>query len=155
MICKKCPRKCNIVKNNINSRFCKVDKLKISLVSLHSFEEPLISGTNGSGTIFFSGCNLRCNFCQNYEISHFNKGKIITVKKLVEIFKDLEKKGAHNINLVTPTPHIYSIIKALKIYKPAIPVIYNSSGYDNVEIIKKLKFLIKMKSDKIKFLIYR
>lgn len=141
MKCIKCPRHCEI-NNKINSRFCRIKNLKIALVSLHKFEEPIISGTNGSGTIFFSGCNLKCNFCQNYEISHKNKGKIISVKKLVEIFKDLESKGAENINLVTPTPHCLNIIKALKIYKPKVPVVYNCSGYEDVEIIKRLAGLV-------------
>ena len=141
MKCTKCPRHCEI-NNKLNSRFCKVKNLKIALVSLHKFEEPIISGKNGSGTIFFSGCNLKCNFCQNYEISHQNKGKIISASKLVEIFKELENKGAENINLVTPTPHRFNIIKALKIYKPKVPVVYNCSGYEDIEIIKKLKGLV-------------
>jgi len=112
---------------------------------LHHFEEPIISGKLtdiGSGAIFFAGCNLKCVFCQNNPISHKNKGKNISVKKLVKIFKKLEKEGAYNINLVTPTHFTNQIIEALKIYKPKIPVVWNSSGYENANQIEKLKDLV-------------
>ena len=119
----------------------------------HHYEEPLISGeenTKGSGAIFFAGCNLRCCFCQNFPISHGNKGKIISVKKLANIFKKLEKKGALNINLVTPTHFSMQIIEALKIYRPQIPIVWNSNGYETKETIKLLKdyvdvFLVDLK----------
>ena len=103
---------------------------KIARADLHFWEEPCISGKNGSGTIFFSGCSLKCVYCQNYEISHKTKGKIITDKRLAELFYELEQKGAHNINFVNPTHYYDSIKKALEIYKPNIPLVYNSSGYD-------------------------
>jgi len=142
MKCNACPRNCDIDRK-IKKGFCgQSDKLRISKVMLHHFEEPIISGElkgNGSGAIFFAGCNLKCVFCQNDPISHKNKGKNITIKKLVKIFKKLEKKGAYNINLVTPTHFINQIIEALKIYKPNIPVVWNSSGYENVKEIEKLK----------------
>ena len=110
----------------------------------------MISGTCGSGTIFFSGCNLKCNYCQNYKISHECKGQYYTVNELADIFKKLEEKGAHNINLVTPSHYVDQIIQALDIYKPNIPVVYNTSGYDDVESIYKLKdyvdiFLVDLK----------
>jgi len=105
---------------------------------LHMWEEPCISGKNGSGAIFFSGCSLGCVFCQNWEISHKNFGKEISVERLAEIFYELEQKGAHNINLVNPTHYAYSIVEALKIYKPSIPVVYNSGGYDTVDTIRML-----------------
>lgn len=108
---------------------------------LHHFEEPCISGAEnakGSGAIFFAGCNLKCVFCQNYEISYYNKGKNISVKKLASIFKWLEHKGALNINLVTPTHFTAQIIEALKIYKPKIPVVWNSGGYETKQTIEKL-----------------
>lgn len=111
----------------------------IARAALHFWEEPCISGTNGSGTVFFSGCSLHCVFCQNSEISVKNKGKAITVYELAEVFKKLEFNGAHNINLVTPTHYAMAIIKALDIYKPSIPIVYNSSGYENVNTIKMLK----------------
>ena len=105
----------------------------------HFWEEPIISGTNGSGAVFFSHCSLKCVFCQNYEISHEGKGEIITPQQLAEIFKDLEKQGAHNINLVSPTHYTNEIIQALNIYKPNIPIVWNTNGYEEVKTIKKLK----------------
>ncbi len=110
----------------------------LSRAALHFWEEPSISGTNGSGTVFFSGCSLHCVFCQNSEISTGNKGRVVTPTQLTDIFKKLENDGAHNINLVTPTHFVGSIIKALDIYKPNIPIVYNSSGYENVDTLKML-----------------
>lgn len=139
MNCNLCPRKCNIDRSK-KVGFCQQsDQLKVALYSLHAYEEPCISGKNGSGTIFFSGCNLRCNYCQNYEISHLGKGEVITVSRLVEMFKELEQMGAHNINLVTPTHFIEQIVEALKTYTPKIPIVYNSSGYEDVVSLEKLK----------------
>lgn len=113
-------------------------KITLALYSLHKFEEPIISGKNGSGTVFFSGCNLRCVYCQNFLVSRNQIGKKISIPRLAKIFKELETKGAHNINLVTPTHYVDKIIKALKIYRPKIPIIYNTSGYEKKETIKKL-----------------
>lgn len=141
MKCNLCPRKCNAQRDdytNING-FCQMPLLpKVARAQLHFWEEPCISGEKGSGTIFFSGCSLKCVYCQNGKISADNFGKIITVERLAEIFRELEEKGAHNINLVSPTHYIHSIIKALEIYKPSIPIVYNSSGYENVESLKML-----------------
>lgn len=143
--CNMCPRKCNVDRTK-NIGFCKQsNKVKISKVMLHHFEEPCISGNEnckGSGAIFFAGCNLRCVFCQNYQISHLGKGKNISIKALAGIFKKLEKQGAYNINLVTPTHFTNQIIEALKIYKPNIPVVWNSGGYETVETIKRLEGLV-------------
>lgn len=138
MLCNLCPRNCN-VDRSLKAGYCNVKSLKINKVMLHYFEEPIISGTKGSGAIFFSGCNLKCIFCQNYEVSSFCDGIDITIENLVDIFKKLEKMGANNINLVTPTHFTNEIITALKIYKPKIPVIFNTSGYEKVETIEKLK----------------
>lgn len=139
MKCNNCPRKCNVDRGS-QLGFCQLsNKLRLALASVHYGEEPEISGTKGSGTIFFSGCNLRCVYCQNYDISHDNFGANVSVKRLAEIFKELELKGVHNINLVTPTPYADKIIHALKIYRPKIPIVYNSSGYESVETIKKLR----------------
>lgn len=139
MNCEVCPRKCNVNRQK-SVGFCGVkEKIKISKVMLHQFEEPIISVNKGSGAIFFAGCNLKCVFCQNYPISHKNKGKYISTKKLASIFKKLEKKGAANINLVTPTHYTLQIIEALKIYKPKIPVVWNSSGYESAQTIELLK----------------
>ena len=121
------------------------NEIKVALAKPFFYEEPPISGKNGSGTIFFSGCNLRCCFCQNIEISKFNKGKTVTITRLSEIMLELQNKNVHNINLVTPTMYIPSIIKAIKKARKnglTIPIIYNSSGYENVEIIKLLDGLI-------------
>lgn len=122
---------------------CKAsDKIEISLVSLHMFEEPCISGKNGSGTIFFSHCNLHCVFCQNYEISqNIKKGKEITIEELADIILEQQEKGAHNINLVTPTMYAYQIKEAIKLAKEkglSIPIIYNSNGYEKIETLKDL-----------------
>ena len=145
MICNLCPRRCNSLRTeneNLNG-FCKMPLLpKVARASLHFWEEPIISGKNGSGTVFFSGCSLNCVYCQNYEVSHKGHGKTITVTRLAEIFKELEEKNAHNINLVTPTHYIFAIKEALKIYKPKIPVVYNSSGYDLPEALKELEGLV-------------
>ena len=142
MKCNLCPRNCNIDRK-ANAGFCgQTEKLRISKVMLHHYEEPIISGNEsdiGSGAVFFTGCNLKCVYCQNEPISHGNKGKNISVKKLVKIFKKLEKKGAYNINLVTPTHFTNQIIQALDQYKPKIPIVWNSSGYENSEEIAKLK----------------
>jgi putative pyruvate formate lyase activating enzyme len=112
---------------------------KVARIAPHMWEEPCISGTNGSGAVFFSGCTLRCVFCQNYEISAKNNGTYISVSKLAQEFKALEDSGVHNINLVTPTPYVNAIIEALSIYKPNIPVVYNCSGYEDLNTIKKLE----------------
>ena len=127
---------------NGKAGYCKCnDKIKIALASIHNYEEPSISGKNGSGTIFFSNCNLNCIYCQNYEISQLGKGKEVTVEELAKIILDQQAKGVNNINLVTPTMYAYQIIEALKIAKANglhIPVIYNTNGYENVETIKML-----------------
>ena len=114
---------------------------KISLADLHYYEEPCISGKNGSGAIFFTGCNMNCKFCQNYEISQLCKGKIVTIEELADEFLKLQNKGANNINLVTGCIYVPQIIEALKIAKNnglSIPVVYNSSGYEKKETIKML-----------------
>ncbi len=105
---------------------------------MHFWEEPCISGTNGSGTVFFSGCSLQCVFCQNESISHGSFGKTVSYERLAEIFRELEAAGAHNINLVNPTHYAYAIRKALEIYRPSIPVVYNSGGYDKPETLQML-----------------
>lgn len=140
--CELCPRKCQINRLNGEIGFCGAsDKIKIARAALHQWEEPCISGTNGSGTVFFSHCTLKCIFCQNYNLSHNNFGKEITIEKLSEIFLELQKQKAHNINLVTPTHYIPQIIEALKLSKNNglnIPIVYNSSGFETLEAIKCL-----------------
>ena len=140
--CNVCPRNCIVDRANGKIGYCKCnDKVKVALVSTHDFEEPCISKSNGSGTIFFSNCNLNCMFCQNYEISQLGKGREITIDRLAEIFVEQQRRGVNNINLVTPTMYAYQIIEAIKIARNKglnIPVIYNSNGYESVQTIKDL-----------------
>ena len=142
MQCTICPRNCNVERSKTKGYCSQSETVRISKVMFHHYEEPLISGeenSKGCGAIFFTGCNLRCAFCQNYPISHKNKGKNISIKKLANIFKKLEKSGALNINLVTPSHFTKQIIEALKVYKPQIPIVWNSNGYETAETIKQLK----------------
>ena len=125
--------------------------MRIAKYYLHPYEEPVISGKNGSGTVFFSGCSLKCVFCQNYELSRSTRGKEISAKKLADIFKFLEDSGAHNINLVNPTHFSDGIIKALDIYKPKIPIVYNTHGYERVEVLEKINDYIDVYLPDMKF----
>ncbi len=140
--CKICPFNCSVNRANGVIGRCKCnDKIKIDLYSLHYFEEPCISGKNGSGTVFFSNCNLKCIYCQNYKISQEGKGYEITIEDLADIFLEQQANGAHNINLVTPTMYAYQIIEAIKIARAnglKLPIIYNSNGYENIDTIKAL-----------------
>ena len=143
--CYLCPRECGAEREEGKLGFCKEsDDIRIARYSLHSWEEPPISGTRGSGTIFFSGCTLRCEFCQNRIISHEGKGDIVTVERLAEIMLELENMGAHNVNLVTPTHFADKIARALTLVKDklTIPVVYNTSGYEKVETLKLLDGLV-------------
>lgn len=151
MVCNVCPRKCNIDRKK-QAGFCGMKKeIKIARAELHFWEEPCISGTNGSGTIFFSGCPLKCVYCQNNEISSGGFGKEVSVSRLAEIFRELENKGAHNINLVTPTHYSEQILEALKIYRPKIPIVYNCSGYESVETLKKFNDIVDIYLTDIKY----
>ena len=139
--CNLCPRKCLIDRTKYLG-YCKAsDKVKVARSALHYFEEPSISGINGSGTIFFSNCNLKCCYCQNKEISTDGFGKEITVNRLALMMLELEEKHANNINLVTPTHYVPSIIEAIKLARNkglSIPIVYNTSGYESVETLKLL-----------------
>lgn len=138
-LCNICPRKCNVNRTK-TSGFCKSGvNPKVSKVMLHYFEEPPISNGNGSGAIFFSSCTLKCVYCQNFDISTCSEGKDVSVETLVSLFKQLESAGANNINLVTPTHFTEQIIEALDKYRPKIPIVWNTSGYESQETIKKLK----------------
>ena len=141
--CKLCPFECKVNRNEGKIGRCKArNKVKIGLYSLHYDEEPCISGKNGSGTVFFSNCNLKCIFCQNYKISCESKGEEITTNELSEIFLKLQEKGANNINLVTAVPYVMQIIEAIKIARNnglIIPILYNTSGYESIETLKKLE----------------
>ncbi len=149
--CTLCPRKCGLDRS-AGRGFCGApENIKLALVKKHFGEEPVISGTKGSGTIFFSHCNLQCVFCQNCEISSGGKGKEITVQRLVEIFKELEASSVHNINLVSPTHYARQILQALQLYKPAIPVVYNTNSYDDPDMLKKLAPYIDIYLADLKF----
>ena len=150
-LCLLCPNACKVNKQ-LNKGFCGTDdNLVIAKYYLHKFEEPMVSGKNGSGTIFFCGCSLKCVFCQNYELSRSSRGKIISVNQLADIFKNLENLGAHNINLVNPTHYSDQIIKALNIYKPNIPIVYNTHGYEKIEVLEKLNDYVDVYLPDIKF----
>jgi len=147
--CNNCPRRCT------GKYFCsKSDQLKINLYQLHHGEEPPISGTKGSGTIFFSNCNLKCVFCQNYKISHLGSGHNITDAGLIKICRELEGLGAHNINFVTPTPYVDKIIPLLKTLKKddfPLPIVWNCGGYESLDVIKKLKGLVDIYLPDLKY----
>ena len=131
MICTLCPRNCGAERApEHGTGVCRMGTLpKIARAALHRWEEPCISGTRGSGAVFFSGCGLRCVFCQNESISQRGEGKIVTPKRLSEIFCELEAQGAHNINLVTAAHFVPAVLEALALYRPNLPIVYNSSGY--------------------------
>ena len=142
MICNQCPRKCNIDRENALG-YCKSPgAFRVARAALHFWEEPCISGKNGSGTVFFSGCNLGCVYCQNYEITRENKGVEVSDKHLVEIFERLIDEGAHNINLVTPTHYALELAEVLKSWRSPVPIVYNSSGYESVETLRALEGLV-------------
>ncbi|MEG2597379.1 MAG: radical SAM protein [Oscillospiraceae bacterium] len=140
--CRLCPRNCGVDRLAGETGYCGAGKIvKAARAALHFWEEPCISGTNGSGTVFFSYCSLRCVYCQNRAISRGDTGKEISVQRLAEIFLELQGKGAHNINLVTPTHYIPQIITAVGFAKErglVLPIVYNTSGYENAESIALL-----------------
>ena len=141
--CTICPHNCKINRKNGQVGRCKSkDTVKIALYSTHNFEEPCISGKKGSGTVFFSNCNLNCVFCQNYEISQEGKGIEITINRLAEIFLEQQEKDVENINLVTPTSYVPQIIEAIKLARKQglkLPIVYNTNGYEKVETLKMLE----------------
>ena len=140
--CAICPHNCGINRLNNQIGRCKSkDTVKVALYSTHNFEEPCISGKKGSGTVFFSNCNMNCVFCQNYEISQKGKGKEISIEELADIFIKQQEKDVENINLVTPTSYVPQIIEAIKIARGnglKLPIVYNTNGYEKVETLKML-----------------
>ena len=141
--CEICPFRCKV--NRLSGQVGRCgcgDKIRVAKYQLHYFEEPCISGKSGSGTVFFSNCNFKCIFCQNYKISQEGKGNEVTIEELANIFLKLQQGGANNINLVTPTMYTYQIIEAIKIARMKglnLPIIYNSNGYENVETLRDLR----------------
>ena len=154
--CTLCPRNCSIDRK-LNKGICGVsgEKILVSRAALHFWEEPCISGTRGSGTVFFVGCNLHCIYCQNREISNGQGGKALTAAELAGVFLSLQEQGAHNINLVTPTHYALQIKEALVLAKEkglAIPVVYNCGGYEKPETLKELEGLVDVYLTDFKYL---
>ena len=148
--CTLCPVECGA--NRLTGiGACGVDGLRVAKFYLHPFEEPCISFGKGSGTIFFSGCNLRCTFCQNYEVSRAKRGKPVTPLELTDIFKQLEDMGADNISLVTPSHLTPYLAEALALYRPKIPVVYNTSSYEKVETLRQIDPYIDIYLPDMKF----
>ena len=151
MKCSICPRGC-LAERSETSGICGAgEKFKIARAAPHFWEEPCISGEKGSGTVFFSGCNLGCVYCQNYEVSHESFGKEINETELMKIFDNLIEKGVHNLNLVTPTHYAPMLAKVLKEYKSPVPIVYNTSGYERAETLKLLEGLVDIYLPDIKY----
>ena len=153
-VCIQCPRRCGVDRARGEYGKCGVSStIRIARAALHLWEEPAVSGSRGSGTIFFSGCNLRCVYCQNYDVSHAGKGREITPEQLGEIMLELQSQGAHNINLVTPTHFADRIISVLRTVKKKlyVPVVYNTSGYERPETIDRLEGLIDVYMPDLKY----
>jgi len=153
--CELCPRKCGVDRNMGEKGFCgATSDIVVAKAYLHRWEEPPISGTRGSGTVFFSHCNLKCLFCQNYRISQENYGRVISVEKLADIFVHLQDMGAHNVNLVTPTVYIPQIKDAIILARGKglkLPVVYNTSAYENVEALEMLDGLVDIYLPDLKY----
>ena len=153
MICNQCPRRCNVDRSKTVGRCGVGENFKLARASLHFWEEPCISGENGSGTVFFSGCNLGCVFCQNYEISHRKIGREVSAEELIKIFESLIEKGANNINLVNPTHYALQLADVLSKWKSPVPIVYNSSGYESVETLKMLDGLVDIYLPDFKYIL--
>ena len=151
MKCTVCPVACGTDRDK-TSGYCGVNGIRIAKYYLHPFEEPPISFENGSGCVFFCGCSLKCVFCQNFELSRNTRGKNITVNELADIFKRLEETGAENINLVNPTHYLSDIEKALEIYRPKIPIVYNTHGYESIESLKRADKFVDIFLPDLKFI---
>lgn len=152
--CSLCPRSCRVPRADTlpSAGVCGMPALPVlARAALHVGEEPCISGVRGSGAVFFSGCSLGCVFCQNHPISHKRFGETVSVRRLAEIFRELEAQGAHNINLVNPTHYAAAIRQALRLYRPAVPVVYNSSGYERVETLRALEGLVDVYLPDLKY----
>ena len=153
MKCSLCPRKCGIDREKSKGYCGCDDKIRVARVMLHKWEEPCISGTRGSGAVFFSGCPLKCVYCQNMDISHGGAGTEITPERLGDIFSDLQRRGAHNINLVSPTQYADKIRLALDLVRGrlTIPVVYNTGGYEQPEEIEKMRGYVDVFLTDIKY----
>jgi putative pyruvate formate lyase activating enzyme len=144
MPCTACPFECGVDRSIERGKCRASDRIEVSIAQLHFWEEPPISGSQGSGTIFFSHCNLRCRFCQNYEISQFGRGREVTDDELLEMMYRLQDQGAHNVNLVSPTQYTDQLVPVLKRAELHIPVVWNSNGYEKVDRIQRLEGLVQV-----------
>lgn len=141
-LCTLCPRKCRVDRTE-KTGFCGMGATpRLARAALHFWEEPCIAGTKGSGALFFSGCTLRCAYCQNHSLSHQGHGKDVSIPRLAEIFRSLYEQGAHNLNFVTATPFVPQILEALAIYRPPIPIVWNCGGYESLETLKMLENVV-------------
>lgn len=154
MICRLCPRDCGALRTETGGEgCCRMPEVPVlARAALHHWEEPPISGTRGSGTVFFSGCCLGCVFCQNEKISHQDFGKPVTLERLRAICEDLAGQGAHNLNFVNPTHYAHVIAALLEDYRPAVPVVWNSGGYDRVETLRALEGKVDVYLPDLKYL---
>lgn len=152
MNCMLCGHRCGADRAENETGFCSMGETAVlSKVMLHKWEEPCISGANGSGAIFFAGCSLRCAFCQNWEISHMRKGLPVDIDRLRDIFDELADQGAHNINLVNPTHFVPFIQKAFKRYQKRIPVVYNTHGYDSLDALHRMDGIVDVYLPDLKY----
>lgn len=138
--CCLCPRRCGVIRDaGAGQGFCRVGSTAlVARAAPHFWEEPCISGSRGTGAIFFSACTLRCAYCQNWDISHQNAGTALRPKQLADVFRRLEQQGVHSISLITATQFLPAILEALKIYRPNLPLVYNCGGYESLETVKAL-----------------
>lgn len=148
--CTLCPVECG-ANRLAGTGACGVSEIRIAKYYLHPFEEPCISFRRGSGTIFFCGCNLRCPYCQNFEVSRAKRGKTLTPAQLADVFKALEDMGAENVSLVTPTHLVPYLVRAFEIYKPKIPVVYNCGGYEKVQTLERIQEYVDIWLPDLKF----
>lgn len=151
MKCFLCPNNCGVDRALTVGKCSVGENAVISKYYLHKFEEPIIGGEKGSGCVFFCGCSLKCVYCQNYSLSRAERGKEISVKELADIFRFLEYEGANNIDLVTPTHYSNVIIKALDVYRPNIPIVYNTHGYENLECLEQIDDYVDVYLPDLKF----
>ncbi len=154
MICRLCPRNCGALRTEAaGTGYCRMPSVPVlARAALHHWEEPPISGTRGSGTIFFSGCSLGCVFCQNEKISHQDFGKAVTLERLREICEVLIAQGAHNLNFVNPTHYAHVVAALLKDWRPPVPVVFNTGGYDAEDTLRKLEGLVDIYLPDLKYL---
>ena len=142
--CRLCPRRCGVLRDpDTGKGFCRVGSTAlVARAAPHIWEEPCISGTRGTGAVFFSGCTLRCAYCQNCEISHDNKGRPLSPRQLADVFKRLEDSGVHSLSLITATHFLPAVLSAFELYRPKIPIVYNCGGYELVETVRRLDGLV-------------